>query len=154
MERRPPGRVPIPDQGFLRDGCELNAVRPIESAEDQRASRIGHGAHGGVEQPIVEANRMMKPDGVVETRAHEGLAGNSAGPEERRRHQRPVGRIHEDGRVQVRVVRNHATRSNPDCAHGIARSFVRDFAGIEDPDLDRIVEDLGRLFAGRTGAQF
>src|SRR5262249_10550849 len=100
------------DDALLRDRREPSPVTRPEAPENEGAPRAGDRASAREEHPAVEAHGAVQPDGVIEARAvprapHDPVRARG-GTEKS-----PVAREDERGGVHERVVRQDASRPDP-----------------------------------------
>ena len=110
MARVYEGRMRI--RPFLRDRNDALAVTAVHLAEDQRARVLCDGALARVEQPVVEARRMVEPHRVVEARRRVTAALDAVRPP-RRRDEAAVAGVGDDGRVIRRILGQGPADAHP-----------------------------------------
>src|SRR5580692_3108889 len=134
---RPSLSRPLAHQSFLRR-ARHEAAGAIEEATADDTARPGRaGALDVVEQPVIDAEGAVKPDGVVDAcDLHSGRHEADAVGVERGAEEREVRDIGQQVPVQRRVIGQAVDHAVPEPARGSVHRGSERIARLDGPDLD------------------
>src|SRR5712692_9387391 len=131
-------RAPLPQQSLLRDRSHQRPVPRKDQAARKAARARKVGTVLGVQQPLVGAERPVKPERVIEARRHDGLVEHAAAVRDQRGiEQHHVGRVSEHALVDRRLVREAPGGADPNVEVAIVELLAEVAIEFDRPQLDR-----------------
>ncbi len=130
--------APLAQQALLRDGSHQCAVARKDQPAGETARAVEIGAVLGIEQPIIGAERPMKPERVVEARRHDVLLEHRASVGDQRGiEQHHVGRIGQHALVDRGLVRQPTGGADPDVEAAVLELLAEVALELDRAQLDR-----------------